>query len=111
MLIHFWASWSPQSRAVIPELNRLYARYHHHGFNIVGISLDSSEERWSEALTEDKSPWTQLSDLNHWDNKVAVMYNINEIPSVYLIDRQGRIVQSDRDIIGLEDTIRKLLQD
>lgn len=111
LLIYFWASWSSQSRAVIPEFIRMYNRYHKSGLNIVGISLDSSGERWEEAVTEDKSPWIQLSDLNHWNNEVAITYNIIEIPSFCLIDRQGRIALSGKDIDNLEQTIRGLLTD
>lgn len=44
------------------------------------------------AIEKDNLKWTQLSDLNGWNNAVAKQYGIRSIPQNLLIDPTGKIV-------------------
>ena len=58
----------------------------------MGVSLDNNKEKWLKAIKDDKLDWTQVSDLNYWQNAVALQYKIQSIPQNLLIDPNGIII-------------------
>jgi hypothetical protein len=61
---------------------------------VLGVSLDRAGDRgrWLKAVADDKLAWTQVSELNYFENSAAVKYGVISIPQNYLIDPQGKIV-------------------
>ncbi|MDR7131939.1 peroxiredoxin [Algoriphagus sp. 4150] len=92
VLLEFWASWCGPCRMENPNLRAEYLKYHDKGFNILGISLDESKEKWLKAVAKDDLPWTQVSDLKGWQNEVAVLYGVRGVPANFLISPEGKIV-------------------
>jgi len=92
LLVDFWASWCGPCRKENPHVRKLYARYKEQGFEILGVSLDKTKDRWQQAVTKDKLEWEQVSDLAGWGNTVAKMYNVRSIPHTILLDEEGRIL-------------------
>jgi thiol-disulfide isomerase/thioredoxin len=56
VLIDFWASWCKPCRAQNPHLVQLYQQYKSKGFEVYGVSLDESKERWLKAVATDNLP-------------------------------------------------------
>jgi thiol-disulfide isomerase/thioredoxin len=106
VLIDFWASWCGPCRESIPSLKKLYSKYKDKGFEIYGISLDRNDKDWKRALNAFKMDWTQV-----WDNEgaVAMKWNVNYIPSSFLIDKSGRIVAVNADDKQLDKLIEKMI--
>jgi peroxiredoxin len=92
LLIYFWASWCSNCKEASAEVARLNRLYTDRGLKIVAVSLDFSAPDWMDAVKRDSMEWINISDLNMWDNSVAVKYNVTEIPFFYLVDRDGKIV-------------------
>ncbi len=92
LLIDFWAGWCVPCRAENPLLVKLYNQYRNKGFEIIGVSLDGERKRWTDAIRNDKLTWTQLSDLQIFENAVAKMYGITSIPQNILIGPDGVII-------------------
>ena len=93
-LIDFWASWCGPCRQKNPELVNIYNQFKDKGFNILGVSLDNqnAREAWLQAIEDDGLTWTQVSDLNGWNNAVSRTYGVRAIPESYLLDKQGVII-------------------
>lgn len=89
LLIDFWASWCAPCRASFPLVEELYTRYAGDNLDILGLSLDRSEDAWRKALEQEKCPWTQVVDLN---GDVAKEYAVSAIPMMVLVDPDGRII-------------------
>jgi thiol-disulfide isomerase/thioredoxin len=92
LLIDFWASWCGPCRAAVPKVKRLYAQYKDKGFEVVSISIDDSKSAWIKAMEEEQMPWQQWLS----PDKMATMKNFlfSAIPTLYLVDREGKIMGS-----------------
>lgn len=94
VLLEFWASWCGPCRAENPALIENYKQYKNKGFDILSISLDDNKEKWLTAIAKDGLLWQQVSDLNGWNNKVALLYGVRAVPASFLVDPAGKIVAS-----------------
>ncbi|WP_343704210.1 TlpA disulfide reductase family protein [Chitinophaga sp.] len=90
LLIDFWASWCGPCRQAIPKVHALYDAYKAKGFDVVSVSIDTDKKAWRKAMDDEKMPWLQLLS----DNKDKTMeeFQFSGIPTLYLVDPQGRIV-------------------
>ncbi|EKT3956447.1 TlpA family protein disulfide reductase [Flavobacterium psychrophilum] len=99
-VIDFWASWCAPCRKENPNMVSLYKEFHSKGLNIIGVSLDKEATHWKEAIAKDKLTWIEVSNLKEWNDPIALIYNIESIPTTYILDASGNIVA--KNLIGNE---------
>lgn len=109
VLIEFWASWCGPCRMQVPYLKKSYAAWHDKGFEILGVSLDDSREKWMKAIHDEQLPWPQLSDVKGLESAVVPMYGITGIPLNYLLDTNGIIIARDLRDNELSEKLSALL--
>ena len=109
VLLAFWASGNEESVRALLRLRSTYNRYHPLGFEIYAISLDTDKIRWMSSVDFNEFDWINVSELNYPDSKANIFYNVTELPSVFLVDRQGDIVAKNLYGRTLETWLDNLL--
>lgn len=109
VLLDFWASWCGPCRASNKSLVRLYEKYKTKGFEIFSVSIDEDKKDWERAIKKDRISWLQVNDNKGWYGKTPTAWNIYQIPTSYLIDKDGRLVAMDLEGRELEAMLKDLL--
>ena len=104
VLLDFWAAWCRPCREENPNILENYNRFKDKGFEVYQVSLDRNKEDWLRGIEQDMLPWINVSDLKYYQSEAAVLYNINKIPSAFLLDPNGTIIAKNIELRGINLT-------
>ena len=99
VLIQFWSAKDRASRIQNEALTELYSKYKSRGLEIYQVSVDNERAAWIDAIEQDGLNWINVGDMK---GSVSALhnYNVQKVPSNYVLDKEGNIVA--RDIQGPE---------
>lgn len=107
-LLFFWSSGNPFCLSLIPKI--LEAKKQFGDLQIVGVSLDKDEKSIREYIEKEHLPGQHIH-IKDFKSEICNAFGISSIPSVWLIDRNGKIVVTDREFLDknfdLETVLRK----
>ena len=109
VVLDFWASWCPDCRKDIPNMQRIYEKFAPLGVQFIGVSMDTDREKWAAAVEKYGISYPQVSELVKFhDTEIAALYGVKWIPSMYLIGPDGKVmlgtVLSDKLELMLTET-------
>ena len=89
----FWASWCGPCRMELPVLVKFYRGQHKSGsnFEIVAISIDATRDAAQGAARTLKLPFPVLLDS---DSRISDTYQVDAIPTLFVIDHDGKVIYS-----------------
>ena len=108
VLLDFWASWCNPCMKEMPYLQSAYRSFGGEKFEILGFSLDQDAEAWKKAAKN--LPWLHVSDLAGFGSPVAVLYNVQSIPTNFLIAPDGIIVEKNLRGEAVEKAVEKYIK-
>lgn len=92
-LVVFWASWCVHCIEMLPQIKSWQKQQDIADFEIITISIDTSESEWKSKVTElGIESWHNLSDLKGWDGEVTAKYNIYATPTLIFIGKDRKII-------------------
>src|SRR3989339_1700312 len=112
ILLNFWASWCKASNVELSELKILYDKYHDNGLEIIGICLDNKidKERVLRILKEKKITWPQRFEGVGMNDSFSKFYSIKSLPTIWIIDKKGIIINQNAYGQPVEQIITSQLQ-
>lgn len=100
VLLYFWSAETGNSNTLNAELKEIYKKYSDSpvGFEVYQVAIDTSKSLWITAVQEQQLPWVSVSDLRGHNSSALGLYNVQKLPTNFLMDKEGNIVL--RDIYG-----------
>jgi thiol-disulfide isomerase/thioredoxin len=110
VLVHYWATWCEPCKQDLEAIRALQAKYAKDGFYPVGINLDNTPADVTAFLRTKSLPWPQLYEEGGLDGRLATEMGILTLPTMLLIDKQGRVVNRNVHAGELDTELKKLLR-
>ena len=107
VLLDFQAFAAEGSLKRIMMMRDIYNKYHDRGFEIYQVSFDPEEHFWKTKTAA--LPWVSVWDENGTRSAVLAQYNVQTLPTFFLIDRNNTLQKRDAQIKDLDAEIQALL--
>ena len=107
VLLDFQAFAVEGSLKRIMMMREIYNKYHDRGFEIYQVSFDPEEHFWKTKTAA--LPWVSVWDENGTRSTVLSQYNVQTLPTFFLIDRNNTLQKRDAQIKDLDAEIQALL--
>ena len=106
VLVVFWATWASPFKAELPELKKIATKYRDRGLEVVGVNLDNERAEVNEFLKANPLAWPQIFEGGGLEGRLAVDYGITSVPTMFLADKTGKVV--NRNIRTATEADRQL---
>ena len=107
VLINFTAYQTEWSPALNMALGELYTKYHDQGLEFYQVSFDSDFHFWRNGASN--LPWVTVHDPQSVFSQVAGLYNVKQLPALFILDRKGNLVKRVEDVKKLETDVKAVL--
>lgn len=107
VMLDFHVYGTKESTQRIMKLREYYDKYHAQGFEIYQVSLDEDEHFWKQQTQA--LPWVCVRATNGLDSEELLRYNVQTIPTFFLVDRTSTLHKRDVQVKDLDAEIKSLL--
>lgn len=110
ILLDFTATNVSELKIITREMVDVYNKYAAQGFEIFQVSLDTSKADWLNSLAQSRLPWITVSDQKGADSPSVKIYNVQKLPTNFLISQSGEIVGRNLHGAKLDQEVAKLMK-
>ena len=110
VLVHYWATWCEPCKVDIAQIRELVAKYGPKKFAVVGIALDSDKSQLEKFLRSKPIAWPQLHESGGLDGRLAEEMGVLTLPTMILLDADGKVVDRNVVITDLEKKVDAMLE-
>lgn len=104
VIVNFWATWCPPCRAEMPDMQTFYEQYYRQVEIVaVNVMVRDSQEKVREFIKDYHLTFPVVLDV---DGNVMKQYDIQPIPTSFIIDRQGIIREKQIDYMSYEQMVQ-----
>ena len=109
VLVQYWATWCEPCKQDMALIGTLLSRYPKE-FAPVGVNLDNELSTAKTFVTQKKLAWPQLYDEGGLESRLANEMGILSLPTMLLIDKNGRVVNRNIHASEIETELKKLVK-
>jgi thiol-disulfide isomerase/thioredoxin len=109
VLVQYWATWCEPCKADMAQIRELQAKYPKE-LEIVSISLDSRKADLEAYLKKNPYPWHHIYEAGGLDSRLANELGVLTLPTMLLLDQQGKVANRNVNISDLDREIKSLLR-
>jgi len=109
VLLDFWATWCPPCRVEVPHLIDIQKRFGKRKFLLISVSLDRDLDAARKFVREKGMDWVHIIDREA-ARTLAEKYQVEYIPSTFVIDRKGKMAANQLRGSDLREKIGELLK-
>ncbi len=109
VLLDFWATWCPPCRVEVPNLLDIFRKFKDKKFVLISVSLDRDLPAARKFIADKEMGWVHIVDREA-GNAISEKYQVEYIPSTFIINRQGKVEASQLRGNELKSTIADLLK-
>lgn len=113
VLIDFWASWCPDCRRISPNVEAIAKEYQGKDLTVVAVSFDIDKEAWVKYINRNGAPVNEVhvSELKKMkESAVAKAFGVQWIPSLYLLDKDGKVLLATVEVSKVEAMVKTLMK-
>lgn len=112
VLVDCWATWCVPCLREMSHIKEVYEKYNDKGFEVIGISMDeaSAKARVQQVVAQKGLSWPQRFQGDGFqEDAFRKLYQIRSLPAVFLLDKEGKIVDTNARGDRLEPLLQKYL--
>lgn len=110
VLIQYWSATTDQCKADMVILKDLLAKYGRSGFVIVGVNLDNNPQEAGAFINQNRIAWPQIYEEGGSDSRPAIEMGILSVPTMLLVDQQGRVINRNIQAAEVDRELKRLLK-
>ena len=113
VLIDFWASWCPDCRRISPNVEAIAKEYQGKDLTVVAVSFDIDKEAWVKYINRNGALINEVhvSELKKMkESAVAKAFGVQWIPSLYLLDKDGKVLLATVEVSKVEAMVKTLMK-
>lgn len=114
VVVYFWASWSNASVVELQKVQKLYEKFkkatfkNSEGFEMFTVSIDSQDKAWKQICKDKNFNWKyNLNDKDGLLSSNLAKYGRTQIPAIYLIHPNGKLIDQNIDISEIDNYLTK----
>ena len=113
VVLDFWASWCPDCRKISPNVEAIAKEYQGKDLTVVAVSFDIDKEAWVKYINRNGAPINEVhvSELKKMkESAVAKAFGVQWIPSLYLLDKDGKVLLATVEVSKVEAMVKTLMK-
>ena len=107
-LLVFWSSQCGHCIEMMPKLKEFYDKQKPVRMEVMAVALDTSRSEWSSFIKQEKLNWLNTSELKGFASKSVDTYNIFATPTMFLLDREKKIISKPISYRELEEALKEI---
>lgn len=111
VVVHYWATWCEPCKQDMVKLKELQAKFAKQKFYVIGVNLDNSREEAAEHVRAARITWPQLHEEGGLESRYATELGIFTLPSMILIDANGKVVNRSIHAAELDAELGKIFRE